>query len=115
MLALGKSDLPAAGTSKSELLETGLPGCPYRFLESGELPFTDGNPAYGLQLHHPRFLEVVGALGSVRDENNVLQLAPAVTLVEQLRMPCKSNDLNYTLLTGMLNSARLSCFAHCYI
>ena len=56
--------------------------------------------------------------GSVRDENNVLQLAPAVTLVEQLRMPygvCKSNDLNDTLLTGMLNAARLSCFAHCNI
>ena len=57
-------------------------------------------------------------MGSVRDENNVLQLAPAVTLVEQLRMPCgvcKSNDLNDTLLTGMLNAARLSCFAHCNI
>ena len=56
--------------------------------------------------------------GGVRDENNVLQLAPAVTLVEQLRMPsgvCKSNDLNDTLLTGMLNAARLSCFAHCNI
>ena len=38
--------------------------------------------------------------GSVRDENNVL--LPAVTLVEQLRMPCgvcKSNDLNDTPLT----------------
>ena len=46
------------------LFETGLPGCPYRFSESGGLPFTDGNPAYGLQLHHPRFLELVGALES---------------------------------------------------
>ena len=57
-------------------------------------------------------------IGSVRDENDVLQLAPAVTLVEQLRMPCgvcKSNDLNDTLLTGMLNVARLSCLAHCNI
>ena len=27
-------------------------------------PFIDGNPAYGLQLHHPRFLELVGALES---------------------------------------------------
>ena len=43
------------------MLKSGLPGCPYRFLESGELPFTDGNPAYCLQLHHPRFLELVGA------------------------------------------------------
>ena len=72
----GKSDLPAAGTSKSDpppiaagedrLLETGLPGCLYRYLESAELPFTDGNPAYGLQLHHPRFLELVGAPESAR-------------------------------------------------
>ena len=55
---------------------------------------------------------------AANDENNVLQLAPAVTLVEQLRMPCgvcKSNDLNDTLLTGMLNAARLSCFTHCNI
>ena len=43
------------------LLETGLPGCPYRFSESGGLPFSDENPAYGLQIHHPRFLEFVGA------------------------------------------------------
>ena len=51
---------------EDRLLETGLPGCPYRFLESGKLPFTDGNPAYGLQLHHPRFLELVGAPESAR-------------------------------------------------
>ena len=48
------------------LLETGLPGCPYRFSESGGLTFTDGNPVYGLQLHHPRFLEFVGAPESAR-------------------------------------------------
>ena len=70
VLAPWKSERLAAGTSVADppvaagedsLLETGLPGCPYRFLESGELPFTDGNPAYGLQLHHPPFLELVGA------------------------------------------------------
>ena len=58
VLAPEISALPAAGTSTADspiasgegsLLETGLPGCPYRFSESGELPFTDGNPAYGLQ------------------------------------------------------------------
>ena len=70
VLAPRKSEWLAAGTSvadppvakgKDRLLESGLPDCPYHFLESGELPFTDGNPAYGLQLHHPRFLELVGA------------------------------------------------------
>ena len=75
VLASGTSALPAEGTStaappmdsgEGRLLETGLPGCPYRFSESGGLPFTDGNPAYGLQLHHPRFLELVGAPESAR-------------------------------------------------
>ena len=88
VLAPGKSALPAAGTLKVDsliavgedrLLETGLPGCPYRFLESGELPFTDGNLAYGLQLHHPRFLELVGAPKSVR----LLDCSPSFW-VEQL-------------------------------
>ena len=44
-----------------QLLETGLLGCPYRFSEYGGQPFSDGNPAFGLQLHHPRFLEFVEA------------------------------------------------------
>ena len=48
------------------LLETGLPGCLYRFSEYGGQPFSDGNPAFGLQLHHPRFLEFVGAPESAR-------------------------------------------------
>ena len=75
VLASGTFALLAEGTSTAappmdsgdgRLLETGLPGCPYRFSESGGLPFTDGNPAYGLQLHHPRFLELVGAPESAR-------------------------------------------------
>ena len=75
VLASGTSSLPVEETSAAappmdlgdgRLLETGLPGCPYRFSESGGLPFSDGNPAYGLQLHHPRFLEFVGAPESAR-------------------------------------------------
>ena len=71
----GKSDLPAAGTSKFDppiaagedrLLDTRLPSCPYRLLESVKLPFKDGNLTYDLQLHHPRFLELVGAPESAR-------------------------------------------------
>ena len=56
MLAPVSSALPAEGPSTSAPpLATGggggrfgLPGCPYRFTESGDFPFTDGNPAYGL-------------------------------------------------------------------
>ena len=32
----------------------------------GGQPFSDGNPAFGLQLHHLRFLEFVGAPESAR-------------------------------------------------
>ena len=53
-------------TEKARMTDSGIPGCPYRFLESDELPFIDGNPAYGLQLHHLRFLELVGAPESAR-------------------------------------------------
>ena len=48
------------------MTDSGIPGCPYIFLESDKLPFIDGNPAYGLQLHHPRFIELVGAPESAR-------------------------------------------------
>ena len=70
VLAPPKRDMLPAGTpwavppevaAKARMTDSGIPGCPYRFLESDELPFIDGNPAYGLQLHHPRFLELVGA------------------------------------------------------
>ena len=75
VLAPPKRDMLPAGTpwavhpevaEKARMTDSGIPGCPYRFLESDELPFIDGNPAYGLQLHHPLFLELVGAPESAR-------------------------------------------------
>ena len=57
VLASGTSTSAAAppiDLGDGRLLETGLPGCPYRFAESGGLPFSNENPAYGLQIHHPR-------------------------------------------------------------
>ena len=66
------TDSPVTG-EKPRVITSGLPGCPYRLLEFGELPFTDGNPAYGLQLHHPCFLELVGAPESAR----LLDCAPS--------------------------------------
>ena len=69
---------PHVTSEKARMAKSGLPGCPYRFLESGELPFTDGNPAYGLQLHHPRFLELVGAPESAR----LLDCAPSCWVEE---------------------------------
>ena len=75
VLASGTSSRPEVGSSAvaspmdmedSPLLETGLLGCPYRFTEYSGQSFSDGNPAFGLQLHHPRFLEFVGAPESAR-------------------------------------------------
>ena len=58
--------MPPEVAEKARMTDSGIPGCPYRFLESDELPFIDGNPVYDLQLHHPRFLELVGAPESAR-------------------------------------------------
>ena len=70
VLALGISSRPEVGSSAvapsmdmedSPLLGTGLPGCPYHFTPYSRQPFADGNPAFGLQIHHPWFLEFIGA------------------------------------------------------
>ena len=75
VLASETSSRPEVGSSAvappmdmedSPLLETGLPGCLYRFTSYSGQPFVDGNPAFWLQLHHPRFLEFVGAPESAR-------------------------------------------------
>ena len=58
--------VPPSMAENARMTDSGIPGCPYRFLESDELPFIDGNLTYGLQLHHPRFLELVGAPESAR-------------------------------------------------
>ena len=75
VLALGTSSHPDGGSSAAAppmdkedgpLLETGLPGCPFRFTPYSGQPSVDGNPSFGLQLHHPRLLEFVGAPRSAR-------------------------------------------------
>ena len=52
---------PPMDTEDSLLVTTGLPGCPYQFTSYNGLAISDMNPAFGLQLHHPRFLEFIGA------------------------------------------------------
>ena len=50
----------------SPLVTTGLPGCPYRITSYTGPAVADTNPAFGLQLHHPHFLEFIGAPESAR-------------------------------------------------
>ena len=53
-------------TEDSPLVTMGLPGCPYRITSYAGPALADMNPAFGLQLHHPRFLEFIGAPESAR-------------------------------------------------
>ena len=47
-------------TEDSPLVTTGLPGCPYRNTSYNGPAISDMNPVFGLQIHHPRFLEFIG-------------------------------------------------------
>ena len=53
-------------TEDSPLISTGLPGCPYRITSYTGTALSDANETYGLQLHHPRLLEFIGAPESAR-------------------------------------------------
>ena len=48
-------------TADGPLISTGLPGCPYRITSYTGTARSDADGTYGLQLHHPRFLEFIGA------------------------------------------------------
>ena len=53
-------------TEDSPLISTGMPGCPYRMTSYTGTALVDADATYGLQLHHPRFLEFIGAPESER-------------------------------------------------
>ena len=53
-------------TEDSPLISTGLPGCPYRMTSYTGTALSDADETYGLQVHHPRFLEFIGAPESAR-------------------------------------------------
>ena len=44
-------------TEDSPLISTAMPGCPYRMTSYTGTALVDADATYGLQLHHPRFLE----------------------------------------------------------
>ena len=59
----GPFDASQSGSASgaAPLVLDNLPGCQYRMTSYDNTDMTDVDPAYGLQLHHPRFLEFVGA------------------------------------------------------
>ena len=50
-----------ADTGSHPLISDGLPGCPYRMASYLEEDIAEVDPAFGVQLHHSRFIECIGA------------------------------------------------------
>ena len=70
-------------TGNYPLPSTSLPGCPYRFTSYTAPPVADTDPAFGIQVHHPRILEFVGAPESAR----LLFRSPAYWIRRMLSQP----------------------------
>ena len=56
----------ASDTGDPPFVSEGLPGCPYLMTSYDSADVANVDPAYGLQLHHLRILEFVGAPESAR-------------------------------------------------
>ena len=59
-------DTTPMDTEDSPLINTSMPGCPYRMTSYTGTAMVDADTRYGLQLHHPRFQEFIGAPESAR-------------------------------------------------
>ena len=59
-------DTTPMDTEDSPLINASMPGCPFRITSYTGPATVDADTRYGLQLHHPRFLEFIGAPESAR-------------------------------------------------
>ena len=59
-------DTTPMDTEDSPLINDSMPGCPFRMTSYTGPAMVDADTRYGLQLHHPRFLEFIGAPESAR-------------------------------------------------
>ena len=62
----GPFDATPMETEESPLISTAMPGCPYRITSYTGTALVGADATYGLQVHHPRFLEFIGASDSAR-------------------------------------------------
>ena len=60
------ADTTLMDTEDSPLINASMPGCPFRMTSYTGPATVDADTRYGLQLHHPRFLEFIGAPESAR-------------------------------------------------
>ena len=60
------ADTTPMDTEDSPLINASMPGCPFRMTSYTGTATVDADTRYGLQLHHPRFLEFIGAPESAR-------------------------------------------------
>ena len=59
-------DTTPMDTEDSPLITASMPGCPFWMTSYTGPAMADADTSYGLQLHHPRFLEFIGAPESAR-------------------------------------------------
>ena len=59
-------DTTPMDTEDSPLVNASMPGCPFRMTSYTGPAMVDADTRYGLKLHHPRFLEFIGAPESAR-------------------------------------------------
>ena len=60
------ADTTPMDTKECPLIHASMPGCPFRMTSYTGPSTVDADTSYGLQLHHPRFLEFIGAPESAR-------------------------------------------------
>ena len=87
-------------TGDLPLVSTGLPGCPYRITSYTGLAVADTDPAYGIQMHHPRFLEFIGAPESA----HLLYRSPAFWVQNMDREDAVAAAVNLQRDAGLMSS-----------
>ena len=90
----------ASGLGATPQVLESLPGCQYRMTSYDIADRTDVDPAYGLHLHDPRFLEYVGAPESAR----LLSRAPGYWLHHMNRDQAISAALQLQCDAGLMMS-----------
>ena len=84
-------------TEDSPLISTAMPGCPYRMTSYTGTALVDADATYGLQLHHPRFMEFIGAPDSAR----LLNHSPSFW-VNRLGQECAMAAINLQRDAGLM-------------
>ena len=113
---LDASTEPAA-ISNHPLISAGLTGCPYRMTTYRKADLASVDTSFGVQIHHPRFLECIGAPESARllgqppaEWLSIMDSRDALRATFQLQREAGLMSSNLTVYTNMR-----PCLARSYI